>query len=153
MRYCILILSLFIITSGIGCSYRNIMCIISSPVEVSIRDNARDAVDALFNAYQQGTRQAFEPLVSDDFAPDKFAFLSDVETGMYSGKTLETHFFINMVNTNRDTVAVSCTWEKKSVPKDTATPILVSAHADFIFVVKNNTWFLSKIRGTNPFQA
>lgn len=134
-----------------ACSYIPPCQVISSEQAISTRDTAREALATLFSAYSSGVRGVFEGSIANDFAPDKYAFLSQVEESMYKERVLETHFFIHTVNQSKDITAISCRWEKKSVLVNASSPVLKTGNADFVFRVSEKEWRLIKIRGNNPF--
>lgn len=136
-----------------GCVYTSATQIISSQQAIVFRDEARTVLDSLFQAYATGTRGAFEPFIHEDFSPDKYSFLSEVESAMNSEKVIETHFFIHSVNQARDRAAITCGWEKKSVPYDAQGPILKTGTAEIIFNTSGDDWRLIRIRGAHPFEA
>jgi hypothetical protein len=136
-----------------GCVYTSPVNIISSHQAIAFRDEARNALGALFEAYATGTRGAFEPLIHEEFSPDKYSFLSETDAAMSGERVLETHFFIHTVNQAKNRAAVTCRWEKKAVPVGSQAPILKTGTAEFIFNTNGSDWRLIRIRGAHPFEA
>jgi hypothetical protein len=89
--------------------------------------------------------------VDDDFTSGGQSFVSGVESSFYSARPLQLDYFLNTVNLTGDKLAVSFTWNKKDVPRDTGSQRKSQGECLFVFKKAGEDWKLYDVKGNSPF--
>ena len=102
----------------------------------------------LFAGFQ---RQDFSDRVSDEFMPDKYAFLNETEASFHSATPLNFSFTIDKALMQGQKLAVTFSWQKKAASRSTGSLILKEGRCTTVYQNQNGQWLIYKIQGNSIF--
>ena len=115
---------------------------------------ARDAVNALFDAYKIYRPSAFDKLVSPEILLRQ-EFINNIDNLIYfttdTSRVIELNNFIDTAGLQGNSLAVKVRWEKKTQPHTVNQPVSTKGRVELVFQKLKDKWLLQNISGDNPF--
>lgn len=115
------------------------------------REEGREAVRALLDAYRSNFPGAFAELVSPDFSPDRLALINAAEEGGIGKTVLDLAFTVDRSILKGDTLAVTFDWTRTFIPSGSATQTMDSGTTTFVFEGEAGAWRLLRVNGDDIF--
>jgi hypothetical protein len=112
---------------------------------------ARDLIQQDWDLFADFNRARFSESVHKDFQPDRNAFVNEVDAAFASVVPLSLTFNIDQVLPSDDKQAVSITWQRKAVDRDTGQLTLDEGECTIVYIREGTDWYLYQIRGNSIF--
>ncbi len=120
---------------------------VSAPAALENRELATRLVQEDWDAFANFFRADFSQRVSDEFIPDKAGFINAVEESFYQTTPIDLSFTLNEVLEQEDKLAVSVSWQKKSVERSSGELVLRQGEGLMVYVNENGQWRIYQVQG------